>query len=60
MAQFSDEFVRHKVLDFIGDLSLLASECWGLLYFTRGHSLNNILLNKIFESKENWELVCSN
>tara|TARA_B100000035_G_scaffold195461_1_gene166862 strand:- start:6072 stop:7004 length:933 start_codon:yes stop_codon:yes gene_type:complete len=59
--RFSDEFVRHKVLDFIGDISLSGYRMLGSFYTSHsGHSLNNMLLNKIFESKENWELVCSN
>ena len=59
--RFSDEFVRHKVLDFIGDISLSGYRMLGSFYTSHsGHGLNNMLLNKIFESKENWELVCSN
>ncbi len=59
--RFSDEFVRHKVLDFIGDISLSGYRMLGSFYTSHsGHSLNIILLNKIFESEENWELVCSN
>lgn len=59
--RFSDEFVRHKVLDFIGDMSLSGSRLLGSFYTSHsGHSLNIMLLNKIFESEENWELVCSN
>ena len=59
--RFSDEFVRHKVLDFIGDISLSGYRMLGSFYTSHsGHNLNNMLLNKIFESKENWELVCSN
>ena len=59
--RFSDEFVRHKVLDFIGDISLSGYKMLGSFYSSHsGHSLNITLLNKIFESKENWELVCSN
>ncbi len=59
--RFSDEFVRHKVLDFIGDISLSGFRLLGSFYTSHsGHSLNIMLLNKIFESEENWELVCSN
>jgi len=59
--RFSDEFVRHKVLDFIGDISLSGYRMLGSFYTSHsGHNLNNMLLNKIFESKENWELICSN
>ncbi len=59
--RFSDEFVRHKVLDFIGDISLSGFRILGSFYTSHsGHSLNIKLLNKIFESEKNWELVCSN
>ena len=59
--RFSDEFVRHKVLDFIGDISLSGFRMLGSFYTSHsGHSLNISLLNKIFESEKNWELVCSN
>ena len=59
--RFSDEFVRHKVLDFIGDISLSGFRMLGSFYTSHsGHSLNIMLLNKIFESEKNWELVCSN
>ena len=59
--RFSDEFVRHKVLDFIGDISLSGYRMLGSFYTSHsGHSLNITLLKKIFESQENWELVCSN
>ena len=59
--RFSDEFVRHKVLDFIGDISLSGFKMLGSFYTSHsGHSLNISLLNKIFESEKNWELVCSN
>ena len=59
--RFSDEFVRHKVLDFIGDISLSGYKMLGsFLTSSSGHSLNVKLLEKIFESPSNWELVCSN
>ena len=59
--RFSDEFVRHKVLDFIGDISLSGYRILGSFFTSHsGHSLNLKLLNKIFESKSNWELICSN
>ena len=59
--RFSDEFVRHKVLDFIGDISLSGYRILGSFYTSHcGHDLNLKLLNKIFESSDNWELICSN
>ena len=59
--RFSDEFVRHKVLDFIGDISLSGNRFLGSFFTSHsGHNLNLKLLNKIFESNDNWELICSN
>ena len=59
--RFSDEFVRHKVLDFIGDISLSGYRILGSFYTSHcGHDLNLQLLKKIFESSDNWELICSN
>ncbi|MEC8265186.1 MAG: UDP-3-O-acyl-N-acetylglucosamine deacetylase [Pseudomonadota bacterium] len=59
--RFSDEFVRHKVLDFIGDISLAGHKIIGSFFTSHsGHELNLKLLKKIFSSTENWELVSSN
>ena len=59
--RFSDEFVRHKALDLIGDLSLSGHPMLGSFSsYKGGHKLNYLLLNKIFSSKHNWEFVDSN
>ncbi len=59
--RFTDEFVRHKLLDFIGDISLSGYRILGSFYTSHpGHELNLHLLKKIFESQDNWELICSN
>ena len=59
--RFSDEFVRHKVLDFIGDISLAGYKIIGSFFTSHsGHELNFKLIKEIFSSKENWELVSSN
>ncbi len=59
--RFSDEFVRHKLLDFIGDISLSGYKMLGSFFSSHpGHEINNKLLKKIFQSPNNWELVCSN
>ncbi len=59
--RFSDEFVRHKLLDFIGDISLSGHRMLGSFFTSHpGHELNYKLLIKVFESPDNWELVCSN
>ena len=59
--RFSDEFVRHKLLDFIGDISLSGYRILGSFFSSHpGHEINNQLLKKIFQSPNNWDLICSN
>ena len=59
--RFSDEFVRHKLLDFIGDISLSGYRILGSFFSSHpGHEINNQLLKTVFQSPNNWELVCSN
>jgi len=56
--RFSDEFVRHKILDLIGDMSLLGLPFIGDIVASRsGHALHAKLVEKILESPENWMLV---
>ena len=56
--RYNDEFVRHKALDLIGDISLANFQIIGSIYsFRAGHDLNNKLLRKIFSSDENWEFA---
>ncbi len=56
--RYHDEFVKHKVLDAIGDLYLLG---WSLIGafsgHKSGHALNNRLLCKLMGDKTAWELV---
>ncbi len=59
--RFSDEFVRHKVLDFIGDISLGGFKILGSFFTSSsGHEMNFKLLEKIFDSQSNWKIVYSN
>ena len=54
--RYNDEFVRHKALDLIGDISLAQYKIVGSIYsFRAGHDLNNKLLHKVFSSRDNWE-----
>ena len=56
--RFSDEFVRHKILDVIGDLSLLGIPIIGhFVAYKSGHRLNNLLLEKLLANEENWKIV---
>lgn len=54
--RFEDEFVRHKVLDAIGDLYVLGHQLIG--HFSghkSGHALNNRLLRELLMRKDSWE-----
>ena len=54
--RFKDEFVRHKILDFIGDMSIAGSPIIGHFKVNKsGHSLNQTLLQKLMMSKKYWE-----
>src|SRR4030042_4265135 len=56
--RFKDEFVRHKILDLIGDLSLLGFPIHGhIIANTSGHTTNIKFLKKLFSHPEYWELV---
>ena len=53
-----DEFVKHKILDAIGDLSLLGMPIIGhFVAYKSGHRLNNILLKEVMAHKECWKIV---
>lgn len=53
--RFADEFTRHKVLDFIGDLYLLGMPIRGHVFAVKsGHTLNIALLKKILKQKEKY------
>jgi len=56
--RYDDEFVKHKVLDAIGDLYLLGHPVIGAFVAHKsGHALNNLLLRRLLEEKEAWEYV---
>ncbi len=56
--RFADEFVRHKILDTIGDLSLLGYEIAGkITTYKSGHNLHNLLCNKLLETPSAYEIV---
>ena len=56
--RYADEFVRHKILDSIGDLYLAGSPIIGYFYGNKsGHFLNNQLLRKVFSDKSNYEYI---
>lgn len=56
--RYEDEFVKHKVLDAIGDLYLLGRPLIGAFSAHKsGHALNNKLLQKLVAEQEAWELM---
>jgi len=56
--RFDDEFVRHKILDAIGDLYLAGHPIIGAYTAEKsGHALNNALLRKLFSKPESFTIV---
>jgi len=56
--RYADEFVKHKVLDAIGDLYLVGHPIVGAFTaFKSGHALNNQLLRTTLAQEDAWELV---
>lgn len=59
--RFEDEFVKHKVLDAVGDLFLLGSSLIGAFEgYCSGHELNNQLLRALIATEDAWEYVYPN
>ena len=56
--RYEDEFVKHKVLDAIGDLYILGHPIIGAFYaYKSGHALNNQLLRALLQDQSAWEVV---
>ena len=56
--RFPDEFVRHKVLDLVGDLALLGKPILGKVVADRaGHAMHTALVSRILRDKTLWEEV---
>jgi len=54
--RFENEFVRHKILDCLGDFSLLGMPVLGhLIVVKSGHAFNHAFLEKFFSQKKSWE-----
>jgi UDP-3-O-[3-hydroxymyristoyl] N-acetylglucosamine deacetylase len=54
--RYKDEFVRHKILDFLGDLAILGCPVIGHFVVKKsGHALNHQLLKKLIHSEKTWE-----
>jgi len=56
----ADEFVRHKMLDAVGDLALAGAALRGRFIAHRsGHALNNRLLQALFADAATWQAVAT-
>ncbi len=56
--RYEDEFVKHKILDAIGDLYLLGNSLIGEFKAHKsGHALNNRSLRQLIADKDSWEMV---
>jgi UDP-3-O-[3-hydroxymyristoyl] N-acetylglucosamine deacetylase len=53
-----DEFVRHKVVDAVGDLALAGGTLFGRFTGHRsGHRLNNLVLRALFTDRRAWRMI---
>ncbi len=58
--RFADEFVRHKILDIIGDFALLGMPVLGKITAEKsGHAVHAALMSKLLKSEGAWEIVQS-
>lgn len=56
--RFPDEFVRHKILDSIGDISLLGMPVIGhLVAYKSGHALNHQLVTEVLADPSSHEII---
>jgi len=56
--RFPNEFVRHKVLDLIGDLSLIGRQVLGRVVADRaGHAMHTALVSRLMHDPSSWELA---
>jgi UDP-3-O-[3-hydroxymyristoyl] N-acetylglucosamine deacetylase len=56
--RFNDEFVRHKILDIIGDLALAGMPILGHVRASRsGHGLHTMLLSNLLRDRQAWEVT---
>jgi len=56
--RYKDEFVRHKILDAIGDLYLLGRSIIGSFDgYKAGHQMNNLLVRELLNQPGSWEEV---
>lgn len=57
--RYDDEYVRHKVLDLIGDLALAGHRIEGRVVAERaGHAMHTALVSRLMKDRSAWELTC--
>jgi UDP-3-O-[3-hydroxymyristoyl] N-acetylglucosamine deacetylase len=55
---YPDEFVRHKIIDAVGDMFTSGGFIYAHLESVKGsHALNNLVLRKLFSDKSNYEII---
>jgi len=58
--RFDDEYVRHKILDLIGDLALAGRRIEGHVVAERaGHAMHTALVSRLLKDRSAWELACA-
>jgi UDP-3-O-[3-hydroxymyristoyl] N-acetylglucosamine deacetylase len=56
--RFDDEFVRHKILDIIGDVALVGMPLQGKIMAEKsGHAVHAALMSKLLKTEDAWEIV---
>lgn len=56
--RFPDEFVRHKILDIIGDIALVGLPILGkITAFKTGHALHSRLMSRLLAASDAWEII---
>ena len=56
--RFADEFVRHKILDIIGDFALLGMPILGKITAEKsGHAVHASLMSKLLKTESAWEII---
>lgn len=59
--RYPDEFVRHKILDFFGDIAMLGRPVIGHFIVNRsGHFLNQLMIKELMQSEKHWKLCSFN
>ena len=56
--RFDDEFVRHKILDIIGDVALVGMPVLGKIEAQKsGHAVHAALMSKLLKTESAWKVI---